>query len=130
MEIGHQPVDRLEAITGGDEDRRIAFERLDGSVFGRGALDQAERGGADRNQPPAGRPRRIQPIGRGLVGPSPLAVHPVIAGVIRLDRKEGSGTDVQSQRLAPDSAPIERCDQPIREMQGRRRRRHPGTTTC
>ena len=32
MEVGDQPVDRLEAIAGRDEDRRVALERLDGAV--------------------------------------------------------------------------------------------------
>ena len=38
MEIGEENIDGAKAIAGRDEDRGFGAERLDGAVFGRGAL--------------------------------------------------------------------------------------------
>ena len=71
-------------------------------VLARGAFEQAQRGGADRDQPPARRARGVEPIrGRG-VDPAPFGVHDVVGGVVRLDRQEGAGADMEGQRLVAD----------------------------
>ena len=63
VEVGHQPVDGAESVARGDEDARIARKRLNDMRFIRRAFEQAQAGGADRNDPATGCARRIQPRG-------------------------------------------------------------------
>src|SRR6185437_8768469 len=66
MKVGHEDIDRAETIAGRDEDRSLTLERRDGAVLARGALEEPQRGGADRNDPPAVGPRRVQRGGGGF----------------------------------------------------------------
>ena len=69
-----------------------------------GAFEQAQRGGADRDDPAAGGARGVEP-GRGRgVDPAPFGVHDVVVGVVGLDRQEGAGADMEGQRLVADPA--------------------------
>ena len=43
MEIGDQPVDRLESVAGGDEDRSVAIERMDRRPSSSAALSSSRR---------------------------------------------------------------------------------------
>ena len=52
VEIRHQPAGDGEAVAGADEDVGRPVEGPDGAVRGRGALDQAEGGGADGDHAP------------------------------------------------------------------------------
>ena len=54
MEIGQQDIDRAEAVARRDEDRGLAGKRRDRAVLGRGAFQQPQRGGADRDDAAAG----------------------------------------------------------------------------
>ena len=117
MKVGQQPVDRLEAIARGDEDCGVAVERADRAIVRRRAFDQAERGGPDRDQPPAPRSRCVEAIGGGSVDPAPFGMHPMVGGVVDLDRQEGPGADVKRQRLASDPPRVDRLDQPLGEVE-------------
>ena len=59
MEIGQQNIDRTKAIARRDEDRCLTVERLDGAVFGRSTLQQAQRRGADGYDAPASGARGV-----------------------------------------------------------------------
>ncbi len=122
MEIGHQPVDRPEAVAGRDEDGGVAFERLDPSILVRRTFQQTQRSRSDRDQPPAGLARGIEPVGGRLIDAAPFGVHPMVGGVVNLDRQERPRADMKRQRLPLHAAPVERFDQPIGEMQRRGRR--------
>jgi hypothetical protein len=87
-----------------------------------GAFEQAERGGADRDDAAARGARGVEPVGDGGVDPAPFGVHDVVGRVVGLDRQEGAGADVEGQRLVADPRRGERVHQPRREMErgGRR----------
>ena len=99
VEIGHQAVDGLEPIAGGDEDRGIAVERLDDAVFVRRAFEQAQRGGADRDDPSARRAHGVESLGGVGVDPAPFGVHDMVVGIVGLDRQERPCPDMQRQRF-------------------------------
>ena len=124
MEVGDQPVDRLETITRGDEDRGVAFERRDRAVVTCGAFDQAKRGRSDRDQAATRGAHFIQSLGGGEVDSSPLGVHAVVGGVIDLDRQKGACADMERERFALHSARVERGDQRVGEVQRGGRRGH------
>ena len=124
VEIGHQAVDRAEAVARGDEDIGVALERADDAVGAGGAFEQAQAGGADGDHAAARRARAVQAVGGVRVDPSPFAVHPVIVGFINLDRQECPGPDVQGQGFAAHAPCRQRLQQAIGEMQRRRWGRH------
>ena len=123
VEVGDEAVGRLEAIAGGDEDGGVALERPHAPRLVGGAFEQAERGGADGDQPSAALARRVEPLRRGGVDPTPFAVHHMVVGIVRLDRQERARADMQRERFATDSERIERIKQFGREVQRRRRGR-------
>ncbi len=100
MEIGDQAVDRLEAVARRDEDRRVVFERMDAAGLVGGAFEQAQAGRADGDQAATGGADLVEPLGRVGVDAAPFGVHLVVARVVGLDRKKGSGADVEGQRFA------------------------------
>ena len=122
MEVGDQAVDRLEAVAGRDEDRRVALERLDRAVLAGRAFEQAQRGRADRDQPPA---RRARALSRSAVAAS---IRPHSACIrwsavsSALTGRKVPGADMEGQRLARDPARVERVEQRGGEMQRRGRR--------
>ena len=67
-----------------------------------GAFEQAERGGADRDDAAARRPRGVEAVGGGGVDPAPFGVHHVVGRVVGLDREEGAGADVEGEGLVAD----------------------------
>jgi hypothetical protein len=62
MKIGHQDIDRAKTIAGRDEDRGVAGKRIYGAIVRRRALQQSQRGSADRDDPAAPGARRVQRI--------------------------------------------------------------------
>ena len=66
------------------------------------AFEQAQAGGADRDDPPAGRAHGVQPVGGGGVDPAPFGVHHMVGGVVGLDRQEGARADMERQRFVAD----------------------------
>jgi len=84
VKIGHEAVDRLEAVTRRDEDRRIASERSDGPVLVSRTFEQAERCRADGDDLAAGRARRIEPGGGLLVDPPPFGYDDAVYAGARL----------------------------------------------
>ncbi len=89
MEVRHQPVHGAEPEAGPDEQRRLAGKGLH-AVLVRGALQQAQRRGADGDDAAAGADG-----GRGLRRDlTALRVHAVRAGVAT-HRQEGAGADMQ-----------------------------------
>ena len=124
MEIGDERVDRAEAVAGRDEDRGLALEGPDGAALVGRAFDQARRSRADRDDPPAARARGVERRrGRG-VDASPFGVHLVIARVVRLDRQEGAGADVQGHAMEARPRRLDALEQRRREMQTGGRRGH------
>ena len=130
MEIGHQRVDRAEAIAGRNEDRGLAFERPDRAGFVRRAFDQARRGGADRDDPPAARARRVERRCGRRVDASPFGVHSMIARVVRLDRQESPRADVQGHAMEGRPGRFDALEQRRREMQTGCRRRDGAGFAC
>ena len=119
VEIGHQAVDRAELVARRDEDVGVALERADDAVCAGRAFQQAEAGGADGDDPAAGGAGAVQAVGGGGVDPAPFAVHPVVVGLVDLDRQEGAGADVQGQGLAADPRCVQRLQQGIGKVQRR-----------
>ena len=111
MEVGDEAVDGAEAVAGGDEDRGVALERPDPPGLVGGAFQQAQRGRADRDDPAARGPRRVEPGGRRGRDPAPFGVHDMVVGVVGLDRQEGAGADMEGQRLVADPGLGERRHQ-------------------
>ena len=79
-----------------------------------GAFENARRGRADRNDPPAGGARAVQRLGRRSVERAPLAVHDMVFGVLRLHRQEGPRPDVQGDAMQGHAARRDPLDQPRR----------------
>ena len=119
MEIGHQPIDSAEIVAWRDEDVRVAGKGADHSVLARSAFEEAQAGGADGDDAPAGSARGIEPVGDVLLDPTPFGVHGMIVGVVGLDRQECPRPHVQSEHFAPYARYVERSDQPGGEMQRR-----------
>ena len=122
MEIGQQRVDGAEAIAGGDEDRRLAFEGAKRAVLAGGAFEQPRRGRADGDDAAAARARRVERRGGRRVEPAPFRVHGVAGGVVDLHRQERAGADMQRQAKNPSAGRFDARDQLRGEMQpgGRR----------
>ena len=53
----------------------------------------------------AGGAHRVEAVGGGGVDPAPFGVHPVVVGVVGLDRQEGARADVERQRRRGRSPP-------------------------
>ena len=122
VEVGHQRVDGFEAITGRDEDRRIARPGRNASVVACGAFKNAQRRRADGDDAATACPRFVE-RGGGFGGDlAPLAVHLVLAGVVGLHGKECARSDVQRHEMARDTARAEGGEKLGREVQpgGRR----------
>ena len=115
MEIGEQQVGRPDLpAAGAQEYVRLPFP---GRNLARGAgrrFQQAERRGAGRDQSAPAAPDARSRLFRDA---PPLAVHPVLGRVLRADRQEGAGADMQGDGGALDAARIQRRQQAGREMQ-------------
>lgn len=86
------------------------------------ALEEAERGGADRDDAAPRRARGAETLGRRFVEKSGLGVHDVLLGVLDLDGEESAGADMKRERQPFDSPRRERLEQRRREVQPRRGR--------
>ena len=88
------------------------------------ALEQPQRGRADRHDAPAGRPRRVERVGGLGADRAPLGVHVVLVAVVA---PSSAGTSRRRHAASPcdASTPIasRRCEQRLGEMQPGRRRR-------
>jgi hypothetical protein len=124
MEVGHQAVDRAEAVAGGYEDGGVAFERANNAALLGRALDQPEAGGADGDDPASRRARLVQPGGGGGIDAAPFGVHPMVASVVGLHRQERPRADMQGERGMLNTRLRQRRHQRGGEMQRRSRGRH------
>ena len=97
MKIGQQNIDRAKAITRRNEDRGFAAERLDRAVLGGSTFQQPQRGGADRDDAATLRARRIERVGGFAGDHTPFRMHLVSGGIVRLDRQERPGPDMQRE---------------------------------
>src|SRR3546814_4380449 len=61
------------------------------------AFQQAQRGGADGDDPAAGGTGRLHRLDGGGADLAPFGMHPVILDPVDLDRQEGAGADVQGR---------------------------------
>ena len=119
MEIGQHQVDRAEFVAGRDEDRGFAGEGPQFAILAGGAFQQPQRGRADRDDPPAFGARRIERIGHLGRHRAEFGMHLVAFGVVRLDRQERAGADVQRHLVQGDAARLQPRQQSVREMQAR-----------
>ena len=105
MEIGHQHVDGPEAVAGRDEDVGRAGPAAQRAVLARGALEQPQRGRADRDDAAAARlaPRSARRPSPALTDAA-LGMHLVVGGVVGLDRQERPCPDMQRHEVALDAA--------------------------
>ena len=117
MEIGQQDIDGAKPIARRNEDRGIAGEWFDGAVLGRGALQQPQRGGADRDDPSAFGARRVQRIGGFARDRAPLRMHLVRGRVLGLDRQERPRPHMQRDPVNADAALAQRRLERRRKMQ-------------
>ena len=122
MEVGHHAIHGPETIAGCDEDRGRLGERLDPVVVVGGRLQQPQAGGADTDDAPALRPRRVQGF-RDLGGNlAEFGVHAMVRDRLALDRQEGAGAHVQSDEVDRHAPRDQSLHQVRGEMQPRRRR--------
>ncbi|GJE06875.1 hypothetical protein AOPFMNJM_2198 [Methylobacterium jeotgali] len=82
-----------------------------------GALEEPQRRGAHRHDPPAPRAGLVEGLGGLLREDAVLGVHPVGVGVLGLHRQEGARPDMQGEAVARDARRVERGDQRLREVQ-------------
>ena len=87
-----------------------------------GALNQTQRGGADRDNPAALFARIIQRLGGRRIEAAPFGVHDVIVGVLDLYGQEGAGADVQRHPMQARPRRLYALNQLGCEMQPGRRR--------
>ena len=71
----------------------------DAAVLVSRGLEDAGRGRADADEAPAPAARVVQRLGRRRVDPALLRVHLVVARVVRFDRQEGAGADMQRHAM-------------------------------
>ncbi len=81
MEVRHHQIDRFEPVAGRDEDIRVAAIGTDASVVVRRRLQQAHRGRADGDNPPAGISGLIDEVGGAFADFAPFGMHHVMAGI-------------------------------------------------
>ena len=87
------------------------------------AFEQAQRGRADRDQPPARRPRCVEPLGGRGVDPAPFGVHRDARSVSSaLTGRKVPAPTCRVSVSRPMPALVERRDQPGGEVQRRGRR--------
>src|SRR5690606_10521986 len=111
VEVREEKVDRLEPVARRDEEPRLAGERANPAALVGRALEEAERGGAYRDDAAPGRARGAEPLSRRFVEKSGLGVHDVLLGVLDLDREESAGADMKRERQPFDPARRERLEQ-------------------
>jgi hypothetical protein len=117
MKIRHQPVDRLEAIAGKDEQRRLGVERPDCPVRQSGAFQQTQAGGAHRDHPAAIAPRLVDG-GGGLWGDfAAFRVHTMVGDLFHPHGQEGADTDMPRDRDPLDPGGFQLHQQTWGEMQ-------------
>ncbi|MPL73139.1 hypothetical protein SDC9_18932 [bioreactor metagenome] len=124
VEIGHQRIGHPEAIARVDENLGGAAERAHRAVLGRRAFDQPQRGGADRDDPPARGAGGVDLLGRRRGDLAPFRVHLVGLDVLDLHRQEGARAHMQRHLGERDALRMDRLKQRLGEMQARRRRGH------
>ena len=120
----HQGVRDPETSTRRDEDVGLACPGGETPVLRRGALQEPQRGGADADHTPTRRPGGVDPpsdLGGDL---TPFRMHPVLAQVLGLDRKEGARAHVQGHARQVDARSRQAVEELRSEMQTGRRRRH------
>src|SRR3954465_1433457 len=88
MEVGEQAIDHLQFVARVDEEVGVTG----GGAGGRGCFERAQRRGADREHPPAG--KRLQRLVGNAVT---LAMHAVSLYGLCAQRLESAETDVQRQ---------------------------------
>ena len=99
VEIGHQHVDRPEAIAGRDEDvGRAGPGRELAVVVGR-AFEQPQRGRADRDDAAAARRAALSRSAVAADDRAALGMHLVVGGVVGLDRQERPCPDMQRHEV-------------------------------
>ena len=84
-----------------------------------GALDKAQRGGADRDQATAIFAYAVEPVCCRGINAAPLAVHAVACRIIDLYRQERARTHVQGKRRGFYARIVHCLHQFGGEMQGR-----------
>ena len=123
MEIRHQDVDRLEAISRRDEDRRVAGKRRDGAVLARRAFQQAERRGADGDdRPPRARAALRRAPSAAETEPHSACMRWSAVSSAFTGRKVPAPT-CSVTKWQRDAALVETAKQLVGEMQAGRRRR-------
>ena len=120
MEIGDKAVDDAEPVARRDEDVGVASEGMHPSRLVGGAFQQAERGRADSDEPPARGPYPIQTVSSGGIDPPPLAVHDMVLRVFGFDWKKGSSADVKRERFVRNTRRLDRVHHSVRKVKGRR----------
>jgi hypothetical protein len=128
VEVGQQRIDRTDAITGKDEDLRLARERqqfaiVPGPAVAPGTLQCAHHGGADGDDASTGRARAADLFDQLGADVEPLAVHAMLAHVVDAYRLESAGADMQGDVAELHATRAQRIQQRIVEMQSRGRRR-------
>ncbi len=75
----------------------------DRSVLVRRAFEEPQRGRADGDDPPASLAHLVERRGRFLAERAALRMHRMLVRIVRLDRQERAGADMQRHEVLFDS---------------------------
>ena len=117
MKIGQQHIRATHRPAWQDENIGVAGKRMQHTVFIARRFQQAERRGADRDDPATRRTRCIDARG-GIVGQhASLGVNAVLGHVVMPHRQKRAGADMQCQPHLPYAPRLQRRHQCRRKMQ-------------